>query len=191
MRLFVAANLDNVLRDEVHAGAARLRDAAPGVAWVRRELLHMTLKFVGEQEASRVADFSRSLSALSAAAEPIDIRIHGYGAFPNFREPRVVWIGGDLPPRLSALAAAVDEACAGYGVEPEQRPFRAHITLGRVRRPLPREERRQLEQAAQGRHEVLHWHVESVELMSSELGPSGPTYTVVESFALGGAPHTR
>ena len=190
MRLFVAANLDNALRQGVYESAERLREAAPRVAWVRRELLHMTLKFLGEQDAGLVPAFSAALRAVGAASEPVDIRIHGYGAFPNFREPRVVWIGGDLPRSLTVLAGAVDEACAAFGVEREQRPFRAHITLGRVHRPLAREEHRRLEQAAQERHEVLRWHVETVDLMRSELGRSGPTYTVVESFALG-APLTR
>lgn len=185
MRLFVAANLDSELRGQIFDAAKGLRDAAPTVAWIRRELLHMTIKFLGEQETGLVSGLTSALRRVGESAHPIDLRLHGFGAFPNFRAPHVVWMGGDAPASLTALAAAVDEACAALGVERDERPFRSHITLGRIRRPLGRGERRLLAEAADGRHEALRWHVQTFELMRSELGSGGPTYAVVESFPLG------
>lgn len=188
MRTFIAANLDAVLRAQLYDAAAPLRDAAPNVAWVASQLLHVTLKFLGEQQADFVARLTASLQPLASRHAPGSVRLHGYGAFPNFRSPRVVWMGGEQPPVLESLARAVDDACAALGIEREKRAFRAHLTLGRVKRELAREEARRLQEAAALRHESFSWHVRSIDIMRSDLGHSGPTYTVLHSLALAAIP---
>jgi len=188
VRTFIAANFDARLREQLYAAAAPLREAAPSVAWVASHLLHVTLKFLGEQNADFVAALTSSLESLASARAPGSVRLQGYGAFPNFRAARVVWIGGERPPVLESLASAVDDTCAALGLEREKRPFRAHVTLGRVKRPLGRAEARRLEETAAQRHEVFPWHVRSIEIMRSDLGRSGPTYTVLHSVPLGRAP---
>ncbi|HEY7566658.1 MAG TPA: RNA 2',3'-cyclic phosphodiesterase [Gemmatimonadaceae bacterium] len=188
MRTFIAANFDAALREQLYAAAAPLRDAAPNVAWVASHLLHVTLKFLGEQQADFVARLTSPLQSLASRHAPGSVRLQGYGAFPNFRAPRVVWMGGEQPPVLASLAGAVDDACAALGIEREQRPFRAHVTLGRVKRELEREEARRLQEAAALRHESFSWHVRSIDIMRSDLGRSGPTYTVLHSLSLAAIP---
>ncbi|MGH7712445.1 MAG: RNA 2',3'-cyclic phosphodiesterase [Gemmatimonadaceae bacterium] len=188
MRLFVAVNFDAVLRSRLYDAAAPLREAAPDVAWVPAERLHTTLKFLGEHDASLVPRLATALRALATVWSPCDVSLHGYGAFPNFRRPHVVWIGGDPAEPLIAYAAAIDDACAALGLARETRPFRTHVTLGRVKRPLSRRETLQLERIALARHEAFPWHVGSVDIMHSVTGRSGPTYTVLESIGLGATP---
>lgn len=185
MRLFLAANFDAVLREELYAAAAALREAAPGVAWVARERLHVTLKFLGEQDASLVSRVAAALEEGISKRPAIDLLLRGYGAFPNFRRPRVVWMGGDDARPLVAIAAAIDDACAALGLARETRPFRGHVTLGRVQRPLGREEARRLEEMATTlAPQFFTWRVAAVDVMRSDLGPAGPTYTILESITL-------
>ena len=188
MRLFLAANLDADLRTRLHDAAAVLRDAAPGVSWVPSDRLHTTLKFLGEQDASVVPRVASALATLGDTHDSCNIRLRGYGAFPNFRRPNVVWIGGEPAEPLVAIAKAIDDACTALGLPREERPFRAHVTLGRVKRPLDRREALRLETTARARHEAFPWHVGSVEIMLSVLGRSGPTYTVLESVPLRALP---
>jgi 2'-5' RNA ligase len=195
VRTFVAANFDAALREQLFAAAAPLRDAAPSVAWVKSHLLHMTLKFLGEQSVDFVAQLTASLESLLIEHPPGSVRLQGYGAFPNFRDARVVWMGGNdsdtgnkQPLALAGLAKAVDDACASLGIAREERPFRAHVTLGRVRKRLSRSESRRLEEIAAQRHEAFPWHVGSVDIMRSDLGPAGPTYTVLHSVPLVATP---
>lgn len=188
MRTFIAANFDAALREELHAAAAPLREAAPNVAWVAGHLLHVTLKFLGEQQPDFVARLTSSLQSFASRHAPGSVRLHGYGAFPNFRAPRVVWMGGEQPPVLANLAKAVDDACAALGIEREKRPFRAHVTLGRVKRELGREEAQRLQESAALRHESFSWHVRSIDIMRSDLGRAGPTYTVLHSLSLAAIP---
>ncbi len=188
MRLFLAANFTAALREQLYAAAAPLRDAAPTVAWVARDLLHVTLKFLGERDASLVPAVAATLRAIALTQSPFDVRLGGYGAFPNFRSPRVVWMGAEDAQPLVAIAAAIDEAYVAIGVARDARPFRAHLTLGRVKRPLDRDETRGLEQTATTLNQPFTWRVGAVDLMRSELGRAGPTYTVLESIALVAAP---
>lgn len=188
MRTFIAANFDAALRDQLHAAAAPLRDAAPNVAWVASHLLHVTLKFLGEQQPDFVARLTSTLQSLASSQASASVRLEGYGAFPNFRAPRVVWMGAEQPPLLSSLAKAVDDACAALGIEREKRPFREHVTLGRVKRQLGLEEARRLQETAALRHESFSWHVRSIDIMRSDLGRAGPTYTVLHSLALAAIP---
>ncbi|MGQ0639729.1 MAG: RNA 2',3'-cyclic phosphodiesterase [Gemmatimonadaceae bacterium] len=188
MRLFVAANFHSALRTQLYDAAAPLRAAAPSVSWVAADRLHTTLKFIGEQDATFVHHLAASLRLLGTKVSGCDVRLAGYGAFPNFRRPRVVWIGGEPAAPLAAIAQAIDAATAALGLSREERPFRAHVTLGRVKRPLARDEALQLERFATARQEAFPWHVGSIEIMQSTLGRLGPAYSVLESIPLGAVP---
>lgn len=188
MRLFLAANFDAVLRAQLYAAAAPLRDAGPTVSWVARELLHVTVKFLGKQDASLVPRLTNALQENLATRSAFDMRLRGYGAFPNFRDPRVVWMGGEDARPLVAIAASIDDVCAAIGLARETRPFRAHVTLGRVRRPLDREAAHRMEKLSTALdQQSLMWHVGAVDLMRSDLRQAGPTYSILESIALGTA----
>jgi 2'-5' RNA ligase len=188
MRLFVAANLDAALQAKLYAAAAPLRAAAPVIAWVPAERLHTTLKFLGEHDGDLVQRLAHALSRVAPRLRACDMRLTGYGAFPNFRRANVVWMGGEPAVALATIVHAIDEACAALGLPREERPFRAHVTLGRVKRPLDRSTAVSLERVATTRHEAFPWHVGSVEIMQSTLGRSGPTYVALESIPLGATP---
>ncbi len=129
MRLFIALDLDDAIRDRIRLFMDGVRNFAPDVRWVRPESLHVTLKFIGEKPAESVDQIKIALSAIDAI--PISITFQGYGFFPTSKSPRVFWIGMQAGPELAALASSVDEATAGLGIPKEEHAFTPHLTLAR------------------------------------------------------------
>ena len=148
--------------------------------------LHLSIKFFGEQPDTAPAALAALLAPVGAAHEPFDLRLSGLGAFPNLRAPRVVWMGVQQDPRLELVHHDVEAACAASGYQLDGRAFRPHITLARVREPLPLANARALALAARA---VVYKGVQQVSaltLFESTLGPGGPRYTKVASIPLGG-----
>jgi 2'-5' RNA ligase len=138
----------------------------------------------------RLEEIAAGLRAAAAGLTAFDAVVTGLGAFPSSTRPRVVWAGVAAgAPRLTELAARVEEACAALGFPPEARPFSPHLTLGRVR--VPRRDARLADLlAAAARDEFGRFHVERVALMESQLSPRGARYTerASASLASDGAP---
>jgi 2'-5' RNA ligase len=186
VRLFLALNLPPSERQAIVAAMAPMRAAARGVAWTTEERLHLTLKFLGEQPEHVVAAIGESLGTAMAAHAPVVLRLSGFGAFPNLRAPRIVWLGVEGDPKLELLHHDVERTCADLGFELDGRAFRPHITVGRVRDRLAPDAARDL--AAAARRVAYSGTVEAttVDLMASELLSSGPRYTVLAAIPLGG-----
>ena len=169
----------------MHDACAPLREAAPAAAWVAPDRLHLTVKFLGEQSEDAVEALRAAVAATTTRHQAIPIRVGRVGAFPNFRRPRVVWMGVDGGGRLELLQHDVEIACAGLGYEPEGRAFRPHVTVARVRGELASEAARALARAARGVAFRDDATVESIDLMASELSREGSRYTLVASARLG------
>jgi RNA 2',3'-cyclic 3'-phosphodiesterase len=177
VRLFLAINLDPVLRGGIHRAMEPLREAAPSLSWIREPLLHFTMKFLGEQDESLVPSLRDAMRAVAATHREIELDLGGIGAFPNLRRPRVVWMGVAAEPRLELLHHDVEVACEQLGLPVEGRPFRPHLTLARVRERPSVDELRALSRAAKqmDQHETMV--VESIDLMLSELAQTPGTGT--------------
>ena len=159
--------------------AARGLPVAGEVRWIKPENVHLTLKFLGdvaEEDLVRVAD---ALDSVCERHEAFEVMPSGFGAFPSARRARILWAGvGEGAGRLTALAQDVQRSLEALSFEPENRPYRPHLTLGRARgRP-----------AVLGAVEValpgFGFPVKSVELVKSVLGEAGATYTTLASCAL-------
>jgi len=185
VRLFVAAELPASHR-------ASLADACEsgrrgGVRWVPAENVHLTLKFLGEVEEKLVPKVEEALAAVAAAAEPFALSLSDCGCFPNTRAPRVLWVGlGEGAAAAGALAAAVDKALEPLGFAREKRPFKPHLTIGRVKEPrgAAATAARKIEQldgfAAPAEQ------LEAVALVKSTLTPEGSIYEEIGRWRLGG-----
>jgi len=136
-RLFVAVPLPDeavaavsAVVDEVRA--IELPTGMRDVRWVRRDGLHVTLRFLGPTAEDREEATAEAVRSAAVARAPIRASLEGAGAFPDPRRPRTIWIGiVDPLDAFAALAAAVDERLAEAGWGPSGRPFRAHLTLAR------------------------------------------------------------
>ena len=129
MRLFVALDIDDAIRERLNRFVEGVRNFAPDARWVKPESLHVTLKFIGEQPDTAVEKIKQSLAG--ASSQTSEIHFRGYGFFPTAKSARVFWIGMETGPQLAALAAAVDENVATLGIPKEDRPFSPHLTLAR------------------------------------------------------------
>lgn len=184
MRLFLAINLPAAVRSEVEAATTLLRDTAPELSWVHGARLHLTLKFFGEIDDVRVDDLAAAAAGVAGQHREFVLHLGGVGAFPNFRRARVVWLGVEHEARLELLHHDLELAFEALGFDVEGRPFRPHLTLARVKQPLPETRLRALSRAAKQTDYRTDFVVRSIDLMSSELSHSGPTYRTVMSAAL-------
>lgn len=175
MRLFIALSIPDEVRRELARAQAGLRGLP--VRWADPAGIHLTLQFLGETAEGSVPPLLAALAAVPATTFPL--RLAGLGAFPNLRQPRVVWAGldGDLA-ALARLQAAVLAATAPLGFVPEERPFRPHLTLGRVRQEAGPEERRAIGRAVERAAALapLSWEAAGPTLYQSTLTPRGAVY---------------
>jgi 2'-5' RNA ligase len=129
MRLFVALDIDDVIRQRIVRFMEGVRGFAEDARWVRPESLHVTLKFIGEQSMENAEQIKHALSTIRSG--PFDIQFQGYGFFPNPKAARVFWIGIEAGPSLAALASSIDAALASQGIPKEDHAFSPHLTLAR------------------------------------------------------------
>jgi RNA 2',3'-cyclic 3'-phosphodiesterase len=190
VRVFAALELPPEQQQHLVHALAALRDAVPSgaVRWLPAESLHLTLKFYGDLERSRLPAIQAGLARAAAGAQPVEAEMMGIGAFPSARRPNVVWVGlaGHLEP-LHALHAAVEAAAREAGFEPEGRPFHPHVTVGRVlagRNPAVPDDisgaLRQWRESPFGR-----FSADSLTLMQSRLRPAGSIYSPLFTTPLG------
>jgi RNA 2',3'-cyclic 3'-phosphodiesterase len=129
MRLFVALDIADAIRERIARFAEGVQGFAPDARWVKPESLHVTLKFIGEQPDPVVEQIKQALATIHA--EPTEIQFCGYGFFPTAKSARVFWVGMEAGSQLAALAAAVDGQTASLGIPKEERAFSPHLTLAR------------------------------------------------------------
>jgi RNA 2',3'-cyclic 3'-phosphodiesterase len=131
MRLFIALDIDDAIRERMARFVDGVNTLAPDARWAKPESLHVTLKFIGEQPEAAVEQIKYALSTI--AGSPTEIHFRGYGFFPTLKSARVFWIGLEAGPQLAALATAIDEQMASLGIPKEDRAFSPHLTLARGR----------------------------------------------------------
>jgi RNA 2',3'-cyclic 3'-phosphodiesterase len=191
IRAFVAVVPGDAVREAVTAVVDRLRPLGRSVAWVPAANLHVTLQFLGNQPEERLAAATEALHAAAAASAPIEVTLHGIGAFPGLERPRILWVGLALGAlEVRALQERVAIALAREGFPREDRAWHPHLTIGRVY-----DERRWRQEAGPALRQALAHaattgfgtaRVTEVALMQSDLSPRGARYTVRRAVALGG-----
>jgi 2'-5' RNA ligase len=172
VRLFVAVNFPAALRQRLWEAAAPARELQLPVRWVAAEAIHLTLKFLGETDATRAEELGAALDQAVTGVRAIPVTIEGFGAFPNATHPTVIWAGVHQEPTLELLQHGVERVFGLLGFPPEGRPFRPHVTLGRARRGPSRNAFSGLERVL----ESLVWsetvQIDAISLMQSVTGQS-------------------
>ena len=182
MRAFVALEISNPALDSLVEFVEELRATGADIKLVERQNLHFTVKFLGEISESQVAEVGSRLGNLRLKA--VDVEVRGAGAFPNPSRARVVWAGvaRDHEAVVAPVAQQVLDSLEGIG-ERDERPFRAHVTLGRVRSGR---NFRQLEQFLRDNSDRPFGVVRlsHLKLKSSVLSPGGPIYSDLGDYPL-------
>jgi RNA 2',3'-cyclic 3'-phosphodiesterase len=161
-------------------GSLRAREKLP-VKWVRPENIHLSVKFLGEVDDAREPELR---SALQEAAgrrgtpRPLTLQISGFGVFPDYRRPHVLWAGVTPEPGLELLQHSVEQAFAPLGFPTEARAFRPHVTLARATRDARPRDFQDLEATMTKIAFDETITIAVIDLMQSTLQPEGPVYQV-------------
>jgi RNA 2',3'-cyclic 3'-phosphodiesterase len=194
MRLFVALDIDDPIRERIARFVEEVRNLAPDARWAKEESLHVTLKFIGEQGESSVDRIKQALAATSGRSTQLVFR--EYGFFPTPNSARVFWIGMEAGPELAALAAAVDANLTPLGIAKEERRFTPHLTLARIsgasgapgrgKEDSPRRSFQRLQEKLSGLSPPDFGSMTAREffLYHSRLSPKGSIYTKLARFNL-------
>jgi 2'-5' RNA ligase len=191
MRLFVAIDLEDPIRQKVVRFVEGVTGFAPEVRWMKPDALHLTLKFIGEFPEAKLGNLKAELA--NVQSEPFDVSFAGTGFFPTAKSARVFWVGIKADERLANLAAAVDDAVAKLGAEREARAYTPHLTLARAGSGRPTHGK---EDQPANRFQKLRERLEKMPppefgtmtarefyLYQSKLSPRGSEYTKLERFA--------
>ena len=187
MRAFLAVELPSSVRHALAQLQDRLRASRADVKWVEPQNLHLTVRFLGEIDDAQRSLIEAVAQTTAARIGPVTAGFGALGAFPSASSPRVVWVGLEQGAEaLERLAAQVESQLVQAGWPGAEKPFSAHITLGRVRSPRGRSE------LVRALREVswtppASFVVDHLTLFRSDLSSSGPRYSVVSTFRFCGA----
>ncbi|MEP0773964.1 MAG: RNA 2',3'-cyclic phosphodiesterase [Acidobacteriota bacterium] len=183
MRVFFAVELPEALRRTLADGLAKLRRVLPPARWVRPEGLHVTLKFLGEQQSEVVEELRREAALALRQVQPVTVALAGGGFFPSPRRPRVAWVGGTAE-GMEEWAERLEACARRHGVPAEERGFSLHLTLARLDRPWGSDAvERFLAEVASWR--LPPFEAREVVLFRSELGAGGARYQALARLAVG------
>lgn len=186
IRSFLAFELPPEIREQIRGVSRELQKLTLPVRWVKVENIHLTIIFLGSVDETKIDDIKGKANVVVKRFSIFKTRLNGVGVFPDWRRPRVVWIGlnGEIE-RLSNLRDELQTELKVLGFRPEKRPFKPHLTIGRFKGLVDRDE--ELKWVLDRYHDLmsdLHYLNELV-LFKSDLKPDGPVYTKMASWPLG------
>lgn len=182
MRAFIAIDLPENIRESLHLLQKKLHDPASPVSWVNASSLHITLKFLGEITQEQAQAVKQMLQSQIFSQAPFTIKLGGLGAFPSLRAPAVLWVGvsqGDEA--VKSLAGIIEKESRRLSLRGEERPFSAHVTIGRLRGQAPSVFLGKLREVKW--REPGAWQAEALTFYQSVLSPEGPRYSVLAEVA--------
>jgi RNA 2',3'-cyclic 3'-phosphodiesterase len=181
VRVFIAIPLPVDLKAKLIALQQEFRPLPLAAAWVREAGLHLTLKFLGDVDSTQITPIFSCMAATAQHGHPFSLSLAGTGVFPHESSPRVLWVGvQDATGNLRHIQQTLDTRLMQVGFPSESRPFAPHLTLARLKRVLRPGEF--LAMLKVHRETVLgQLDVDHIELVESQLHPSGARYAIVHT----------
>jgi 2'-5' RNA ligase len=185
IRSFLAIELPRAILKKIEDVQGDLRSSHADVRWVSPDRIHLTLKFFGNIDELKIDPIAKSMGGLTHALSPFPLKVRALGAFPHFKNPRVIWVGlVDGKEVLTSFQKELEKELEKIGFEPEGRSFHPHLTLGRVKSNRGRDELvGRMERYRE--EEFGDFQVERMILFKSDLRPTGPIYTPLKEIKLG------
>lgn len=152
------------------------------IKWVEHDNLHITLKFLGKTEERKINDIIQVISKTSREFNPFDIQIKGPGYFPSYKKPMVIWLGTESDGMIENIHNHLDNELSKIGFKPETREFKAHITIGRVKKINDYRVFKTL--AEENKHFIEPTTIDRIIFYESKLTSQGPVYSVLKSCEL-------
>ncbi|HEX9566256.1 MAG TPA: RNA 2',3'-cyclic phosphodiesterase [Thermoplasmata archaeon] len=164
--------------------AEQLRSASASLKVVSTDQLHLTVKFLGDTEEGLVPEIATAIQETCADVRRFPITVRGTGAFPSLTRMNVVWVGVEGAEPIGGIAADLDVSLESLGFEAERRPWKAHVTLARVKGHRDLDRVRSILETR--RDEIFGSHrVDRIHLKKSVLTPGGAQYSVVATAVFG------
>ncbi|HEV2437714.1 MAG TPA: RNA 2',3'-cyclic phosphodiesterase [Verrucomicrobiae bacterium] len=186
----MAIPVPDAVREEMLRVQRELQPLAPRgvIRWAKPEQFHLTLRFLGDVLPDHVAGLRESLHTACSGVRVLHLRAQGAGFFPNARSPRVLWIGvSDAEGRLGDLQRKIEAAVQPFTAEPGGERFAGHVTLGRFKQSGASEIKALTGHAETMKNRMFgQWTAPEIELIRSELSPTGAHYTSLTTFPLDG-----
>lgn len=182
-RLFIAAKIE--------AGPDLIRTVSTfkavlggeNIKWTDMSNSHLTLAFLGDTEEERIRPLSIMLNGRCTGSGKFSFLLKGAGIFKSLRDPRVIWIGIDLPDNLLKLNQSISAGLKESGFRVEDRPFRPHLTIGRIKYLKSNDNLKNLIEKYRDA-EIQRVDTKEVILYESILMPTGPLYKPLGHFKL-------
>ena len=184
MRAFIAVDLDPGLKAAVQDLIRALEATRAEVRWTKPGGYHLTLRFLGEIDDATAERVKAVLRGAASRHKGFPLSLRGTGAFPGERNPRVLWLGIEAGPELAALQRDLEAALEAEGFPREDRPFKPHLTLGRVK-GRDRLDKAMAELAKHAAEDLGGMTAVKVALFESRLRPDGAEYHIVDEAGLG------
>ncbi|MFQ5630089.1 MAG: RNA 2',3'-cyclic phosphodiesterase [bacterium] len=182
IRTFICFEIGKNAQDylaNIISGGKKIGDR---IAWSKPQNIHLTLKFLGDISSAQIAEIGKIIKEIATGTTGFNLTIDHLGAFPNFRTPRVFWVGSShIPAALSHLVAGLEEQIQPLGFKKERRAFKPHLTLGRVK---GRDFRETVAFLKNHPFEPQTFDCNEIILMRSDLQPAGALYTPIQQFNL-------
>ncbi len=181
IRCFVAIEIPQPIQELLKPVQTCLQPDIRRASWTKPGNFHLTLKFLGDVQSETIGVVSEAIQKVVAAQVPFSIAFGGVGAFPNFKRPRVLWVGikqGDLI--VSRLAKSVNFALKQLGFPIDNR-FHPHLTLARIKTPMNLESLKDVMR----QYDTIDGaglNVNAITLMQSQLRPNGAIYTPLNLY---------
>lgn len=184
MRLFIAIEIPNEIKEFLYQ-LIYLKTSLDGVSIVQKGNFHITLKFLGEVNEGLIPDITNTLRKISNGFSPFTLKITHPGVFPDKFKPRVIWIGTENTDSLKEMAKRIDEEMESLGFKREDKNFKSHITVARVKNfHNGKYLFEKILKKFSGESSQLKFQVEEFVLMKSTLTPKGSIYDVLQRFPL-------
>ncbi|MEA1936174.1 MAG: RNA 2',3'-cyclic phosphodiesterase [Thermodesulfobacteriota bacterium] len=186
IRTFLAIELPEEIKVQIGNIQNRLKVTVKGVRWTRPEGIHLTLKFFGNVSENDIVNISRIVEKNTIDVRPLTLNVSTVGTFPNFKRPRVLWLGisGSVE-RLSDLQKEIENDLESIGFQRENRVFRAHLTLGRVKPPKDVKGLSEIIKSEES-YDAGSFRAGGLTLFKSDLTPQGAIYTKLAYFPFDG-----
>jgi len=178
MRLFVGI----ALPEDIRARLAMLESGIPGARWVRRENLHLTLRFIGEVDGGQAHDIDAALAAVKGKA--FSLAFSGLGCFDRRGRVHTLWADIERSEPLIRLQAKIESALVRASLEPERRKFKPHAALARMKNGLKPGHKIGAYLEANNRFAAGPFAVDRFVLYRSHLGGEAPHYEVLVEYPL-------
>lgn len=184
LRTFIAIELPDDVRENIWRAESVLKERFQrGVKWVKKENLHLTVKFLGMVYRDMISVVLDELRAALRKCSQVSVQVNGVELFPPGKKPRVVCVTAHKDPRLEVIAKSVDGRLARLRIKKDHRRYLPHITIGRIKtRTVEGLEGFDLPSLGE---KMGTLPVTQLSFFMSEFGPGGPTYTRLGRVEIG------